>query len=165
MLDWLGRQRQRLQARQPGEAASAAALPPPEAAIASDEQRSANLRVLVVDDDLFVGRLIIEALGPYYEIEVACDATEADHAIEKRQPDLITLDIMMPGQDGQEIGNQLRRHARTRQIPFIIVSGDHRIAEKAAAAGAAAYLAKPFDIDELTALVARVLAERQPPPE
>ncbi len=163
MLNWIGRQRQRLQARQREEVASAAALPLPETAIAPDAVRSPSPRLLVVDDDLFIGRLMIEALGPYYDVEVACDATEADHAIELHPPDLITLDIMMPGQDGQEIGNQLRRHTRTRRIPFIIVSGDRRIAEKASAAGASAYLAKPFDIDELVALVARVLAEHQPP--
>jgi CheY-like chemotaxis protein len=137
----------------------------PSALVAPAAAHSALPRLLVVDDDLFIGRLMIDALGADYDIEVACDATEAGHAIEQRSPDLILLDIMMPGQDGQEIGNQLRRHARTRGIPFIIVSGDRRIAAKAGAAGAAAYLAKPFDIDELAALVAKALAERQPPSE
>jgi two-component system, OmpR family, response regulator len=164
MLNWIGRQRQRVQAmeRQEDINADAATRPAP---ITEDEVHSSAPRLLVVDDDLFIGRLMIDALGPYYDIEVAFDATEAGHAIERRPPDLIILDIMMPGQDGQEIGHQLHHHARTHQIPFIIVSGDRRIAQKAAAAGAAAYLAKPFDIDALAALVARVLAEHQPQPE
>ena len=165
MLNWIGRQRQRRQAMQGQESISAAASSDPTAAITPAEGQAPSPRLLVVDDDLFIGRLMIEALGPYYDVEVACDATEAGHAIEKHSPDLIILDIMMPGQDGQEIGTQLRRHARTRQIPFIIVSGDRRIAEKANAAGAAAWLAKPFDIDELTALVARVITQRQSPLE
>ncbi|PZR96579.1 MAG: hypothetical protein DLM69_10840 [Candidatus Chloroheliales bacterium] len=161
MLNWIGRQRQRVQAmwRQEG-------INPDEITsilpIAADEKHSSPPRLLIVDDDLFIGRLMSDALGPYYDIEVAFNATEAGLTIERRSPDLIILDIMMPGQDGQEIGNQLHHDARTRQIPFIIVSGDRRIAQKAAAAGAAAYLAKPFDIDALVALVARVLAEHQP---
>ncbi len=161
MLNWIDRQRQRLHLQPSQEGDSAAAAPALAAAITPAEGHSSVPRLLVVDDDLFIARLMIDALGPYYDVEVACDATEAGHAIEKRSPDLVILDIMMPGQDGQEIGNQLRRHALTHRIPFIIVSGDRRIAEKAAAAGAAAYLAKPFDIDELAALVARVLAQRQ----
>lgn len=114
--------------------------------------------VLVVDDDLFIGRLMIEALSDDYDVDVACDATEAELVMERRKPDLVILDIMMPGRDGQEIGFQLHRRAYTRNIPFILVSGDRRIAEKAATVGAAAYLAKPFEIDELRSIVARTLS-------
>ncbi len=160
MLEWIGRQRQlRHVLRQEGD--SIATPPASVIEVTPSDGEIPTPHLLVVDDDLFIGRLMIDTLGPYYNVEVACDATEAGHAIEKHSPDLIILDIMMPGQDGQEIGTQLRCHVRTREIPFILVSGDRRIAEKAAAAGAAAYMSKPFDIDELTALVARVLAQRE----
>lgn len=114
--------------------------------------------VLVVDDDLFIGRLMLEALGDDYDVEVAGDAHEAELVLERRRPDLVILDIMMPGRDGQEVGYQLHRHAHTRNIPFMLVSGDRRIAEKAATVGAAAYLAKPFELDELCRTVARILS-------
>ena len=158
MLDWIGRQRHKR--RTPN------SDPAPESVVEAQSSDHAPVeqpttRVLVIDDDLFIGRMMIEVLGPYYDVEVACDATEAGLAIERRHPDLIILDIMMPGQDGQEIGYQLQRHAITRQIPFILVSGDRQIAQKAKAVHAAGYLAKPFNIDELAALVARVLAEHK----
>ncbi len=148
MLNWIGRHRLRNRPSAPAELAQPDTQPAP-----------ARPSVLVIDDDLYIGRLIIDALGADYAVEVACDAREAEAWLELHHPDLIILDIMMPGMDGQEIGHQLRRRASTRNIPFILVSGDRRIAEKAQQAGAAAYLAKPFDVDELCALVARTLSE------
>jgi CheY-like chemotaxis protein len=108
VLDWIGRRRHKRRMSNGNPATEIAPeLQPPDHGAA---EQPTTRRVLVIDDDLFIGRMMIDLLGSSYDVEVACDATEAGLAIERRHPNLIILDIMMPGQDGQEIGHQLQRH-------------------------------------------------------
>jgi two-component system, chemotaxis family, chemotaxis protein CheY len=121
--------------------------------------------VLVVDDDAAV-RLVcainLEAEG-LYVIEAA-DGNDALDQMRRECPDLLLTDVMMPGLDGFDLVERLRRDERTRRVPVIFLSGETRLenAERARALGALAYLTKPFDPRGLAALVTRALVGAAP---
>ncbi len=121
--------------------------------------------VLVVDDDAAV-RLVcainLEAEG-LYVIEAA-DGNDALDQMRRECPDLLLTDVMMPGLDGFDLVERLRRDERTRRVPVIFLSGETRVenAERARALGALAYLTKPFDPRGLAALVTRALVGAAP---
>lgn len=121
--------------------------------------------VLVVDDDAAV-RLVcainLEAEG-LCVIEAA-DGNDALDQMRRECPDLVLTDVMMPGLDGFDLVERLRRDERTRSLPVIFLSGETRLenAERARALGALAYLTKPFDPRRLAALVTHALAGAAP---
>ena len=115
-----------------------------------------RVRILVVDDDLAVLKFVranLQAAG--YEVLTALDGTEALQVIEKELPDLIILDIMMPGIDGFEVCRQIREWS---QVPIIMLSAlaDEEDKVKCLDLGADDYLTKPFGVQELMARVRAV---------
>ena len=111
-------------------------------------------KIFVVDDDPAI-LLFMEALLEDAGHRVA--VSEKGDALEKLVPDdlphLIILDMLLSGKDGREIARKLKASELTRHIPIIMISA-HPGAESAArAAGADAFLAKPFEMDDLLALV------------
>jgi two-component system KDP operon response regulator KdpE len=113
--------------------------------------------ILVVDDELSIIKLLranLETNG--YEVLAAMDGAEALQVIEKEFPDLIILDIMMPKIDGFEVCRRIREWS---QIPIIMLSARHDVAEKAKClnSGADDYITKPFGVNELIARVRAIL--------
>jgi CheY-like chemotaxis protein len=117
-------------------------------------------RVLIVDDDA-AARLVcavnLEAEGLH-----VLEARDGLHALEQarsERPDLVLTDVTMPGLDGFQLAERLRRDERTRRIPLIFLSGEAGPvnAQRARALGALAYLVKPFDMRALAVLVAQEL--------
>ena len=113
-------------------------------------------RVLVVDDDETVTRVFERLLGQNgYEVEVAHDGAGALLSIKAHKPDLVLLDVFIPGMDGLEICRTLKNDQATRLLPVILVTGhlerEHRI--DGAKAGADEFLSKPVDTQELLARV------------
>ena len=112
--------------------------------------------LLIVDDNPENLKLMLMVLASTgHELVTATDATQALRAIEQRIPDLILLDLQLPGMDGLELTRHLRSHAATRAIPIVAVTayamkGDE---EKAREAGCDGYLAKPIDKGLLRQLV------------
>lgn len=107
-------------------------------------------KILVVDDDLHIGNLLEEALsGEGYAVCRAYSGTEAQLFLTKEKPDLILLDLMLPGISGEELLLQIR------DIPAIVVSAKADTADKVGLllGGAADYITKPFDLEELLARV------------
>src|ERR687888_2707430 len=108
--------------------------------------------VLVVDDDErlreFV-RVNLEMDG--YAVREAANADEGLAALEEEPPDLILLDVMMPGMDGWEMLRRVQERHGVGTIPVIMFSGkvDESEAERATARGAQAFLGKPFDPQQL----------------
>jgi CheY-like chemotaxis protein len=107
-------------------------------------------KILVVDDEPEVRQLLVEFLsGRGYEILVAATGTEALDAVEAERPDVVLLDVAMPGMDGVEV---LRRiMVKDPPIPVIMVTAntDIGLTSKLLAMGAADYIPKPFDLDYL----------------
>jgi CheY-like chemotaxis protein len=112
--------------------------------------------VLVVDDfedTRRVLRLWLERMG--YAVLEAADGLEAVEAARTLAPDLIILDIEMPGLDGLESARRIRQHEALREIPIIAVSayGAEQYRPRALAAGCTEYVSTPFDPAELKRLI------------
>ena len=110
--------------------------------------------ILIVEDDPQVARLIalvLERNGKKSEI-VADGLTAMARAREKR-PDMIFADLTIKGMGGEALCSALKGEAATKHIPYIVVSGDRDVAEKARLCGADDYMGKPFEFDDLIRLV------------
>jgi two-component system cell cycle response regulator DivK len=119
-------------------------------------------RVLVVDDDDSYCTIIRELLVRYgYEVRVAYSVEEALTSLQDERPDLILTDLMMPEVDGITFIRHLRATPPHSGIPTIVVSALVLARERAAAAqaGADAFVAKPFSIQQLQATIHEVVGE------
>jgi CheY-like chemotaxis protein len=119
---------------------------------------------LVVDDIQVAATTIAKALDLLgYETRVAYGSRPAIESLAQRLPDVILLDINLPGLDGIEVCRYLRRDPRTAEIPIIAISVEahEETVARARKAGANAFLPKPIDIDALEKTLKRLLP-RQP---
>ncbi|MDT8445404.1 MAG: two-component system response regulator [bacterium] len=103
-------------------------------------------RILVVDDEAVNLKLIAEILKEEYELAFAKSGEEALQ-LTNTQPDLILLDIMMPGMDGFEVAQKLKRDGKTQNIPIIFVSAMNETVDevKGLDLGAVDYITKPIN--------------------
>lgn len=116
--------------------------PPCNLALSEDKQK-----ILIVDDEPFNLNLLNALLKQDYKIMVAIDGAQALKGAVNGRPDLILLDIMMPGMDGHEVCRQLKADERTRDIPLIFISAKNEVADEALGfdLGAVDYITKPFN--------------------
>ncbi len=118
--------------------------------------KRSNSTILIVDDDP-AGRRAMEAplLNEEYELVLAHDGPEALQLAHNLHPDLILLDVMMPGMDGYEVCRRLRADPHLAEVPIVMVTAlDDRASKlQGLAAGADDFLPKPFDRAELRARV------------
>jgi DNA-binding response OmpR family regulator len=117
-------------------------------------------RILIVDDDAFIRRpleFILREEG--YQPSSAADANEGMRAIESCAPDLIVLDVMMPGKDGFTFCGELKGDPRFARIPIVLLSarGQEHDRQKGLALGAAAFITKPYSPHELKLCVRQLL--------
>jgi DNA-binding response OmpR family regulator len=113
--------------------------------------------ILVVDDDpeiRDVVRWLLEDEG--WTVETASDGRDALEQATRERPALIVLDMGLPILNGEEVARRLHE-VYASPPPIVVVSADGRAGEKAARIGAASYLHKPFDVDELARIVRRTL--------
>jgi cyclic di-GMP phosphodiesterase len=113
-------------------------------------------RILVVDDEAPCADLLVELFSSEgFDVQVAGDGESALASIERAAPDVVLLDIGLPGVDGIEVCRSIKQNARTRLTPVVLVTGflgrDVRLA--GIDAGADDVISKPFQIDELKARV------------
>lgn len=111
--------------------------------------------VLSVDDSPIVQTRIKRALGEHCEVVLANDAMSALHLLARQPVDLILLDVTMPGIDGIELCQTLRRMSKFTQLPIVMLSAKDKSYDRTVAemVGATEYLAKPIDDDKLLAVV------------
>jgi PleD family two-component response regulator len=95
----------------------------------------------------------VEALRDEYKLSVALDGDTALRSVEKSPPDLVLLDIMMPGVDGYEVCRRLRSREATREVPVMFLSSLENVKDKAHGfeVGGNDYLTKPFEVLEIKA--------------
>ena len=118
-------------------------------------------KVLIVDDDADIVMMLVQVLQDEgYAVRAAVGEEALTLAVDD-QPDVILLDIMMPGMDGVEVCRRLRANPRSARAPVIAMSASHRLRERASQMDVDGLLAKPFDLDELLANIERLLT---PPP-
>jgi two-component system KDP operon response regulator KdpE len=118
---------------------------------------SQGARILVIDDEPQIRRsLQVNLEGKGYAVATAADAEQALQAIANRAPDVIVLDLLMPGMDGIALTRRIREHST---VPIIVLSaiGDERKKVEALELGADDYVTKPFSTEELLARIRSVL--------
>lgn len=106
--------------------------------------------IMIIDDDVYIGNMLEETLVKNgYGVSRAYSGTEAVLLLKSAKPDLILLDLMLPGLSGEEV------LPRIKDIPVIVVSAKTDIDDKVGllSGGAADYITKPFDIRELLARI------------
>jgi DNA-binding response OmpR family regulator len=117
-------------------------------------------RVLIVDDEPSIVlslQFLLSREG--YEVEVAHDGESALELAARRPPDLVVLDLMLPGMDGYEVCRRLRESPATASTRIVVVTARGREAERVRGLeeGADAYVTKPFSTRDLIATVGRFL--------
>jgi DNA-binding response OmpR family regulator len=111
-----------------------------------------SVRILVADDDpdlLELLRLNLEAEG--HTVAVACDGTEVLEMAMAVRPDLLVLDVMMPGLDGLEVTRRLRERPETAALPIVLLTarGSNPEILEGWQSGADYYITKPFELEHL----------------
>jgi len=118
----------------------------------------AKKRVLIVDDErsiLAVLRIKLKVSG--YDILTASNGEEALDLVKSARPDLMLLDVIMPGMDGFEVLEKLRAFS---ELPVIVISARSENGEKALSLGANDFLAKPLDVDEMVRKIRGLLGQK-----
>jgi len=122
--------------------------------------------VLLVDDDAPILRMLERTLGAEgYAVTAVADGGAALAAVERSLPDVIVLDVAMPGLDGLAVTRRLR--TKGLAVPILLLTARDAIEERVAGldAGADDYVVKPFDVSELTARVRALMRRNHPPGE
>jgi DNA-binding response OmpR family regulator len=133
------------------------------APVHSDRRQSA--RVLWADDDPMIRTVMatnLEAEG--FDVQTVADGDAAYEATVRIHPDVLVLDIMMPGRDGYAVLRDLRSNPETAEVPVVLLSAKATDAEvwEGWKAGADYYITKPFDPTELTDFIEHLLAKPSP---
>ncbi len=122
-------------------------------------------RILIVDDDNNIAELIaLYLMKEYYDTQIVGDGLEAVEKFAEYHPNLVLLDLMLPGIDGYEVCRQIRK---TSDVPIIMMSAKGETFDKVLGLelGADDYIMKPFDTKELVARVKAVLRRFKQEPE
>lgn len=121
-------------------------------------------KILIVEDDLPTVELLKFTLqSEGFETAVVYEGISALRAVEKEKPDLILLDVMIPGVDGFEVCQLLKHNVKLMHIPVIMVTAKVRKEDRMMGfeKGADDYISKPFDPIELASRVKKLIADRQ----
>jgi two-component system KDP operon response regulator KdpE len=119
-------------------------------------------KVLLIDDDPVLSRLFsVRLRGAGYDVAVACDGVQSISAVRRERPDVILLDIGLPGGDGYTVLKRLKAIVHVSAVPIIVVSGRaaETEAERMFAAGADDYFQKPVDLERLAARMRELLGD------
>lgn len=137
--------------------------------VLQQEEIPSPAHILVVDDDVDVAKSIEASLRKQYQVFVVYTGVEALKEARRHRPDLIVLDVVMPGMDGLETCRQLRTDPALADVPILFLTALARPEERIAGlrAGGDDYLTKPFNLEELQlrikAILRRVIKEPQRP--
>ncbi|MCP4652053.1 MAG: response regulator [Candidatus Omnitrophica bacterium] len=127
----------------------------------------ARAKILVVDDNPDIVEMVqLRLQANDYSVVTALDGMQALEKAESEQPDLILLDISMPGMDGFETGSKLKKNPVTEDIPIIMVTakGQHNdVLQAIAEVGAKGYVIKPYRPEVLLEKVETVLRKKGHP--
>lgn len=124
-----------------------------------------NGKIIIVDDDPLVGLVAGKMLSDSgYDIQLISDSLTAEEIIRREKPQLVLLDICMPGMDGLTLCQRLKSSPETKDITIAAISGRARtpLRAKMMELGAADFIDKPFDVNAFPARIARLMAGDPP---
>jgi DNA-binding response OmpR family regulator len=117
-------------------------------------------RIVIAEDDPAIGTMLLKVLSQFYDVVVTNDGASAVAAARKLPPpDLLLLDVMMPGMDGHAVAAAVRLLPGLKSVPIIFLTAKTGPAEviKGIQSGARHYITKPFKIDDLVQRVKRAI--------
>jgi DNA-binding NtrC family response regulator len=123
------------------------------------QKQTPRRRLLVVDDETEVADVLKEHFEATYDVDTAPDGKKALKLIRARRPDLILLDIQMPGLNGLEVMKRIQTVDPKPVVIVVTADTDTDVAAQAMTQGAFSYVPKPFDFQYLDHLVAVALGE------
>jgi DNA-binding response OmpR family regulator len=116
-------------------------------------------KILIVDDEQAILKfLVIKFKISGYDVETALSGEQALEVFGESSPDILLLDILMPGMDGFTVLRNIRRHSR---LPVIAFSARQENEQKAMELGANDFVCKPFNLDEMIKRVKRLVEQYQ----
>lgn len=121
--------------------------------------------ILVIEDDALVARTIERCLrGNEYHVQVVNTGVAGLKAARRKIPDLVLLDVMMPGMDGYTVCKEMREDTLLKNVPVIFLTAKNKVEDKiiGLSVGADDYLGKPFNVDELLLRVKAILRRSAP---
>lgn len=117
--------------------------------------------ILIVDDEMGPRESLKMILKPFYKIELAEDGNKALEVIQAKQIDLVTLDLKMPGMQGEEVLKQIKQRNPDIEVLIITGYGSLKSAIEGIRHGACDYLIKPFNISEILNIINKALNKRK----
>lgn len=117
-------------------------------------------KLIAIDDSLSDLKLIESILATDHKVVLVQGAENVESRIEAEKPDLVLLDVVMPGRNGYEVLRGLRRNEKTKNLPVLVISskGEPTDIEWGKRQGANGYLTKPYTPDSLKQAVREVLS-------
>jgi CheY-like chemotaxis protein len=115
--------------------------------------------ILVCDDDPSLRELVRAVLGPAYRFVEAADGAEALEIVRELRPDLIVLDVMLPGLSGIEVLEAIRTDEELRDLKVVVITAWSHAEMEVQVAGADRFVSKPFDPDDLSRAVEELLVD------
>jgi len=116
--------------------------------------------ILIIEDDAIVAKTIERCLrGNEYRVQAVNTGIAGLRAARRKVPDLVLLDVMMPGMDGYTVCKEMREDAFLKEVPVIFLTAKNKVEDKiiGLSVGADDYLGKPFNVDELLLRVKAIL--------
>ncbi len=121
----------------------------------------AQPRILVIDDDETILDLLKDTLTPDYQISTAHDSLEGVELMMSERFDLLIIDLGMPVLDGVELIGKIRANSPFNKIPILVLSAYPELRARLRGTDVEAVMAKPFGIEQLQKMVARIIAGEQ----
>lgn len=121
-----------------------------------------NTKILVVDDDSGIGEMLKTLLEFYgFDVTVSEKPDETEEIIQKKNIDLVMLDMLISGVNGTDVCARLRKNESTAETPVLMMSALHDAGTKCKNAGANDFIAKPFEMEDLIAKINEVLDNQE----
>ena len=136
---------------------------PVETAHVAPKTQSSKYRVLVVDDDLEIANYIADELGHYYRFGICSNGKEGLKELLSNEYDLVVSDVMMPEMDGFTMLRMIKTNLNISHLPVVMLTSKADVGNRLEGLerGADAFLAKPFDMEELHMVIENLIHNRQ----
>jgi CheY-like chemotaxis protein len=124
------------------------------------------VRVVLIEDDADLRRVVQLTLqfGASWVVETAPDGPSGLDMVKREKPDLVLIDLMMPGMDGYEVCRRLVANETTTRIPIVLLTARQNLdPERVRASGARGVITKPFDLDALAPAILQLCREEEAP--